>query len=276
MKYWKSGILIFIVVFITFLFLGNSILPQGYSDFFKLGGRVLGYLTSSIALTAAILGLIKKDEIAVWFGRWLKQPQFDNTGTKIYVDELVGKIDAIIIPVSGGPKKTKEQSLNSVKEKKELTEPPNKILIKWIIRKLNPKNIAFLYTKDSVDNALELAKEYQEGRIFYPTIDDMNNKRKLLEDFSNPMASRKMVSEFIQHFIDNGFLPRNKIYVDTTGGTGQMSIGAFLGAEEKKVSSICIHGNKEVEGVDENRLLIIDPEVKEQGIIRFISDHTED
>lgn len=61
-------------------------------------------------------------------------------------------------------------------------------------------------------------------------------------------------------------IPESEVFVDTTGGTVPMSIGAFQAAEERNLSSIYVIGK------DKGK--IKDWKKRQDGIPVYISDHS--
>lgn len=132
---------------------------------------------------------------------------------------LDGKVEAIIIPVS----------------RREQPE--------WIIKYIKPKYVSFIYTNNlgSKNATKELIKEYKDKIQFNLTEEDIDEERFIITDPDNPKYTKIKVKHFIEEYLNKG-IEKHKIFVDTTGGKVPMSIGAFLAAEEKGVSSIYVVG----------------------------------
>lgn len=235
-----SSILVFsltsIAIFALFGLLANEAIPANIMVKLDNAGILLGYLLACFSIGLGTVALLRRQDIGHRLRQWLKKSRFENVG-----EQFDGKVTAIVIPVS------------------HVHQP------EWIIRWLTPKYVAFLYTAfpDSQKAVLELLERFGKDVTFFPNKEMIARSEFMVEDADDPSESKKRTHFFLQHFLELG-VPRDEIFVDTTGGKVPMSIGAFQAAEEVGVSSVYVVGN--VKGI------IKDPKKRVQGSPVFISN----
>ncbi|HSL84469.1 MAG TPA: hypothetical protein VLF66_16980 [Thermoanaerobaculia bacterium] len=221
-------------------------LPQRVIEFIDGAGIVLGYLLSGFAAAAALLS------IPYWrdLSRWVKAQSRSFYGVGENAFPMRGKIEAIVIPVS------------------RYEQPA------WIIRHLQPKEVALLYTETSKSVAVRLADEFGTRAVFRPMREEIARTEMRLDEPYDPLAARALTAAFLRRWKERGISPQGT-FVDTTGGTAPMSIGAFLAAEEAGVSSIYVLGTAAKDEGGE-AIFIADPADPSHGEPRYLSDHTRD
>jgi hypothetical protein len=157
--------------------------------------------------------------------------------------DMADKIEAIILPVSR-------------------TEQPS-----WIIHHLQPERVTLLFSDESRELAHQIEREHANGVIFDPSVAELEARGDRLADAHDLADGKSLTARFIRRFHEELRVPRHRIFVDTTGGTKPMSLGAFQAAEEAGVSSIYVLGCAEGR-------LILDPTDRSQGDPRFMSDQS--
>ncbi len=130
--------------------------------------------------------------------------------------------------------------------------------------------VSLLFTGESSVAAAKLARELDDQAEFDPPWREIEGPAMKVDDMLDPQDSRKLVRRYLERLLDRG-VKHEQIFVDTTGGTAPMSIGAFQAAEEMGISSIYLKG---LMSEGERRGVILDPEDPAQGEPRFMSDHT--
>lgn len=236
----KKNILAFMVIFISVFFILFFLseyfhdLLHGLSEKIHSLTILVEYLKTSIELTLIIIAVKNWKPIYRWI---LGKREFRGTGEEFTFPK--DKVKAIIVPVSR-------------------TEQPE-----WIIRHLEPKYVAFLYTEQKKNHAIKLIKLFSEKIHFVNTLKEIEQGQNILSNPDNPNEAKEIVKKFIERFIAQGIKEEN-IFVDTTGGKVPMSIGAFQAAEEMGVSSIYIVGKG-------NDGTIKEPSLREQGYPIFLS-----
>lgn len=236
----KKNILAFMVIFISVFFILFFLseyfhdLLHGLSEKIHSLTILVEYLKTSIELTLIIIAVKNWKPIYRWI---LGKREFRGTGEEFTFPK--DKVKAIIVPVSR-------------------TEQPE-----WIIRHLEPKYVAFLYTEQKKNHAIKLIKLFSEKIHFVNTLKEIEQGQNMLSNPDNPNEAKEIVKKFIERFIAQGIKEEN-IFVDTTGGKVPMSIGAFQAAEEMGVSSIYIVGKG-------NDGTIKEPSLREQGYPIFLS-----
>lgn len=235
-----TALLIFSAAAVGFWVLGQWI-PSWAVQQADQAGILLGYLLGCLTIALAPLAWIKRQDIR----RWLIRRKFESVGLAFEIPEE--RVKAVVIPVS----------------RREQPE--------WILRWLRPRHVSFLYTVQSRQTAQDLAVQFGGGAeavAFFPDKDAISKGEFQLSDAYDPRESKKTVKLFLQVFLDRLDLRPEEVFVDTTGGTVPMSVGAFQAAEEIGVSSIYVRGA--VGGKIEK------PGRREQGAPIYISDRTRE
>ncbi|WP_141266346.1 hypothetical protein [Thermodesulfovibrio sp. Kuro-1] len=240
----KKNILVFMGIFILvsclLFFLSEYFhdVLYGFSEKIHSLTILVEYLKTSIELTFIFIAVKNWKPIYRWI---LGKREFRGTGDEFTFPK--DKVKAIIIPVS----------------RREQPE--------WIIRHLEPKYVAFLYTGERKKHVIELINLFSDKVHFVHTLKEIEQGKDMLSDPDNPNETKEIVKKFIEGFIAQGIKEEN-IFVDTTGGKVPMSIGAFQAAEEMGVSSIYIVGKG-------NNGNIKEPTLREQGYPIFLSRKNE-
>ena len=221
-------------LFAAFIVIGMY-LPASWIAWLDNAGIVLGYLITSLTVSAAGYGYLKKAAIK----RWFQRPDFEGVGEEF--DLKPEAVRAMVIPVS----------------RREQPE--------WILRHLRPEKVSLLFSAYSRNEAASLARDYAGQIRFYPGLNEMDAgiEEFQVNDPDNPAHAKELTERYIKRFLSEG-LSSSEIFVDTTGGKVPMSIGAFQAAEEQGVSSIYVIGTVE------NK--IKDPRKREHGRPVFLSD----
>lgn len=232
------------VLLLLFL-LAPLLLRPSWIEYVDDAGIVLGYLVSGFAAAVAILSIPLLRELAHWL-RTRDGRSFPGIGDDAFA--MRGQIEGIVIPVS------------------RYEQPA------WILRHLEPEVVAFLYTSWSRDQALRLAEEFGTRAVFSPSREEIERTEMMLDRPHDPVAAKKLVERFLRRFREQG-IPRERTFVDTTGGTAPMSIGAFLAAEETGASSIYVLGTAAKESGGD-AIFIVEPEASSHGEPIYLSDRS--
>ena len=221
-------------LFTAFIIIGVY-LPAAWIAGLDNAGIVLGYLITSLTVSAAGYGYFRKAAIK----RWFQRPDFEGVGKDFEVREE--NVRAMVIPVS----------------RREQPE--------WILRHLKPEAASLLFTRMSRETALLLIRDFEDHVRFHPGMREVEHGESgcFIKDPDNPLETKEAVTRCIRRFIAEGISSAG-IFVDATGGKVPMSIGAFQAAEEQGVSSIYVIGTVE------NK--IKDPKKREHGRPVFLSD----
>ena len=201
-------------------------------------GVVLGYALACFAVAVAPLAWFRRTDIR----RWFRGTNFENTGLPFDVPR--DRFECAVIPVS------------------------NRAQPEWILSFLEPRKVSFLYTDLSREVAVKLADDYSKPPYdirFHPDASAIKKSFKQLDSVDEPEESKRLVSDFLQRFIDEGST-KDQIFVDTTGGKVPMSIGGFQAAEELGISSFYVVGT--------DKGAKINPKSEKSGNPVFISDRT--
>ncbi len=236
-----SSIMLFsltsITMFALFALAANEFIPADIILQLDNAGILLGYLLGCVSIGLGTVALVHRQDIGHRLRHWLRRSRFENVG-----EQFDGRVTAIVIPVS------------------RIQQP------EWIIRWLEPRYVAFLYTRhpDSQKAASELQERFGKHVTFFPNKEMIERNEYRIEEADRPSQTREMTRFFLKHFLELG-VPSHEIFVDTTGGKVPMSIGAFQAAEELSISSIYIVGR--------DNGFINKPERREQGEAIFMSEH---
>lgn len=198
-------LIIFITMLILFLFvyITKPLTCTNYWNDLGNADIVLGYLVTCFTIALGIIAWFRRQDIRSWF----RKRQFINVGLPFDIPK--DKIQAIIAPVSS-----------------------HGIQAQWILECLKPKYASLLYTEQSRNKTLEIIQEYSnKGIQFFPNFEAVQKNESMVDDVFNPQKSKGLTKEFLYHYNNKG-ISLSKIFVDTTGGTVPMSIGAFQAAEE--------------------------------------------
>ncbi|MCB0275206.1 MAG: hypothetical protein KDI06_10355 [Calditrichaeota bacterium] len=232
--------LISLVVTISTLALAIVAAQQGklfYSqDILGRASNLLGLVLGLITVLVSTFAVINRADIRQWF----RGKAFTSAGEPFNIAE--DQIKGIVLPVS------------------RIDQP------EWYLKWYNPELVAFLYTEKSREHALTLLDGYQEKTKFLLNKEQIQRERFQINDPFDFNECRAITKLIIQTMIDEGISP-NHIFVDTTGGTAPMSLGAFQAAEAMGVSSIYVIGNIPVNKIDANK--------RESGKPIFLSDMTK-
>ncbi len=239
-----TGIFLFVAIFVVALILA-SWLPSTWITALDEAGIVLGFLLACAAVVGVALGFWKTAAVRRFLDRWLRPWQFAHAGE--VVKDFERKVDAAVIPV--GTHSTQAE---------------------WIIRHLKPKCVSLLFTPGSREAAAKLAGKLEAAVEFDPSQREIAGTAMLVEDLLDLKEAREMARYYLERFLQRGF-QRERIFVDTTGGTTPMSMGLFQAAEKMRVSSIYVVGRM---SDGERKGMILDPEDPNQAEPRFMSDHT--
>ena len=223
-----------VTVFVFFGFLANRVIPADIILKLDNAGILLGYFLACFSLGVGAVALVRRQDIGHRLRQWLRRSRFESVGA-----QFDGNVTAVVIPVSR-------------------VEQPE-----WIIRWLQPKHVAFLYTAlpDSKKAVLDIEERFPQVK-FFPNKEMVAREEFIIKDADDPSESKERAHFFLEHFLQLG-IPRDEIFVDSTGGKVPMSIGAFQAAEELNVSTIYVVGK------DNGR--ITKPDRREHGDARYIS-----
>lgn len=227
---------------LLFWWLGGALPAETWILGTDNAGILLGYVLACLAAGGGLTGLIYRAQIRSW---WWRNPGRRDSRSGAPLD-MAEKVEAIVLPVSR-------------------TEQPS-----WIIEHLQPKYVALLYSEGSREEAFQIEKRYRDRTTFEPTVAEMESRGLRLTDAHDLRETKLHAEWLIRHFQDRLRVPRHRIFVDTTGGTKPMSLGAFQAAEEAQVSSIYVQG--QVAGP--SGPIILDPASRVDGDPRFMSDWT--
>lgn len=243
-----GGALIFVAVFAGVLVLG-SVIPSSWITALDQAGIILGYLFACAAAATLVVGFWRKPVLRRMLDRWLRRSQFAHAGR--VVEDFERRVDAVVIPLGR-----------------------HAIQAEWIVRNLKPRCVSLLFTAQGREAAEQLAHKLEREVEFIPSSSEIEGGRALvIESLLDPQDTRKLTRYYIEGLIERGF-DRQRIFVDTTGGTAPMSLGVFQAAEQMRVSSIYIMGRmSDAEG---KLGRILDPEDPAQAEPRFMSDHTHE
>ncbi len=234
----------FFLAIATAAVLFSKLFSPGWIDAFDHAGILLSFAWSCLGAAGFLLALIERGSVRRLVRRWVRRREFANAGVRLAI--LEQQVDAMVVPVS----------------RREQPE--------WILRHLQPERVAFLYTEQTQKIAAKLARSFADRVEIYPPVAEIDRGGFWLDDPHNPEDSRRMALHFVDRFKRLG-IHRHRIFVDTTGGTVPMSIGAFQAAEECAVSSIYVVGKGEKGG---RKGLILEPSDAHEGVPQFMSDHT--
>lgn len=240
-----------LVAFIALVFLGVSlggawfIDSDDLRDHLGFASALLSLLATSLTLGVAVVAGLRWRAVL----RWFRSGGF--TGLGQTVEPALENVEALIIPVGS---RGVEQA-------------------EWLIHHLRPEIVGLLYTRDSRQNALGLARRLESTEVTVVTDShDIDRLEGALEDPLDAASSKVQVSRLLGQFRLLG-CPAHHTFVDVTGGTKPMSFGAFQAAEEAGVSTIYLAGRHSPTGRKDEGF-IVEPEKREQGEVKFISDHT--
>lgn len=239
------GVLVFAAVFAGVLALG-AVFRDTWITALDRAGIILGYVFGCFATAGLVVGLWRGPALSRMLDRWLRRHQFVHAGRA--VESFEKRVDAVVIPLG-------RQALQA----------------EWIVRNLKPQCVSLLFTPQGRQPAEQLAKKLESEVEFKPSRREIDGPAMVIEKFLDPQETRKLARHYIERLLERGF-ERRRIFVDTTGGTTPMSLGAFQAAEEMRVSSIYVMGRLSDPECKMGRIL--DPEEPGQGEIRFMSDHT--
>lgn len=220
--------------------LGGFLPPEPWIQRADNAGILLGFVLASIAAGFGIAGLVFKARIRAWWRRTTGRHDA-RVGARL---DIADKVQAIVLPVSH-------------------PETPS-----WIIQHLQPEHVALLFSEGSREKAFQIEREHQGRTVFEPSVAELEQRGLRLADPHDLGDSKHLAQWFIRRFRDELRIPQERIFVDTTGGTKPMSLGAFQAAEESHVSSIYVLGRGEGARIHE-------PTDRDQGDPRFMSDWTE-
>ncbi len=208
-------------------------------------GIILGFGLACFSLAGIAVALLRMEDLRRLIERWLRRKEFENAGRE--VEEFEKRVEAVVIPV--GLQATQAE---------------------WIVRQLRPRCVSLLFTKESRSAAAELAGKLEAEFEFVPPQHEIKGSAMVIDDFLDSQESRDIVRYYLEQFLDRGFR-REGIFVDTTGATAPMSLGAFQAAEELQISSIYVRGLSSEAG---RKGRIVDPQDLPQAVVQFVSDHT--
>jgi len=238
------GIVLFVTVLAGSLAVA-SVTSEEVVTAFDNAGILLGLPLACAAIVGVVLGLWKTSAVRRFLDRWLRPLQFARAGEVVRDFEM--HVDAAVIPVG-----------------------TRSIQAEWIIRHLKPKCVSLLFTPGSRDAAAKLAEKLEAEVKFDPSQREIAGTAMLLEDLLDLKEAREMARYYLDRFLRRGF-QRERIIVDTTGGTTPMSMGLLQAAEEMRISSIYVVGRMS-EG--DQKGWILDAQDPNQAEPRFMSDHT--
>ncbi len=243
---WEKGIGVWVVVFMILSLVIGYFFPESVIRVFDNAGIIMGFV--GMCLTAA-MGLWvwkEKEEVRNFF---LNSPP----DLKNFTDIEVDKVQAMIIPVS----------------RKEQPE--------WILYHLKPNRVKFLYTPKSHAVARELYEKFNSD-VIGRKIDEVPEVRKdnvgreitpgWIKNAFDPEEVYNEVLAMLDQLISDGY-SKDNIFVDTTGGTVPMSIGAFMAAEEMGVSTVYVVATKPNGKIE-------DPQKSEEGRAIYLVKHERD
>ena len=232
------------VVAVVWWFAG--LIPEGpWARHVNNAGNLLGLILACFSVGAAATGLLFKSRVRAWLRRFLGQ-HAARTGALV---EMADQVEAIVVPVS------------------HLQQPS------WIVHHLRPKYVALLFSEGSREVAFQLERDLGGLTSFEPSVAKLEEGGHRLLD-PNDLAECKSRTEWlIRRFRDELRIPSSRIFVDTTGGTKPMSLGAFQAAEEAHVSSIYVQG-RVIPEHGRPVPIIEDPTRREDADPRFMSDWT--
>jgi hypothetical protein len=228
-----------------FWWLGGLIPEEPWIQRADNAGILLGLVLASLAAGGGITGLVYRAQIRTWWRRTFGRRDA-RAGAPL---DIADKVQAIILPVSR-------------------SEQPS-----WIIHHLQPDHVGLLFSETSREQAYQIEREHRDRTIFEPSVAELEYQGRRLDDAHDLRESKHLTEWFIRRFRDELRIPRHRIFVDTTGGTKPMSLGAFQAAEEARVSSIYVQGRAAPPG-STDASLILDPGDREHGDPRFMSDWT--
>lgn len=227
---------------LSFWWLGGLLPAETWILRADYAGILLGYVLACFAAGGGLTGLIYRAQIRAWW--WRTRGRRDSrSGAPL---DMAEKVEAIVLPVSRSAQPS------------------------WIIEHLRPDYVALLYSEVSREEAFQIEKTYRHRTRFEPTVAEMESHGRRLTDAHDLRETKLLAESLIRHLQDGLRVPRHRIFVDTTGGTKPMSLGAFQAAEEAQVSSIYVQG--QVAGP--SGPIIADPTKREDGDPRFMSDWT--
>lgn len=215
MKNFTDGIFIAAIIFFIFaLFFGIGTLPSAHT-LLQLDNAliILGYLVTCASTGLAIAAYIKRQEIQYWLQQ---KNKFIGAGNRFEVSP--DQVDALIIPLSR-------------------EEPPQ-----WLINHLQPTHVGLIYTTaaNSTDTAQRIINNPINSSINFIPI--AFSSEHAIADAFRPNEAKGKTQTLLTALFDMN-IAKNRIFIDTTGGTAPMSIGVFQAAEEAAVSTIYVTGN---------------------------------
>ena len=213
-------------------------------------GILLGFPLACIAAGVGLTGLIYSREIRAWWVRSFARRD-PRTGAPL---KMADQVEAIVLPVSRA-------------------EQPS-----WIIHHLRPRYVALRYSTESREIAFGIEEAFSDrveaGELsFFPEVAEAERLGHRLVDVHDLRESKQLTELFVRHFRDALGISRQRIFIDTTGGTKPMSLGAFQAAEEVRVSSIYVRGRAARPG-SQDAQFILDPTDRAHGDPRYMSDWT--
>jgi|GEM_PF-1687653 len=226
----KEGIGSWMVLILILSIVVGNLLPDDFIKLLDNAGIVMGIIASSLAAAMGLWVWKERESVRNFF---LNNPT-ESDGEKFSEIE-VSKILAMIIPVS------------------RMEQP------EWILYHLRPKRVMFLYTQKSHSDARKIFEKFS-NQIDYPlharspiSIYEVPARLEatgkgggtlgLINNPYNPEEVYNEVKEMLDQLINEGY-SKDNIFVDTTGGTVPMSIGAFMAAEEKGITTLYVVATK--------------------------------
>jgi len=198
-----------------------SHLAKTSQEFLDATSTTLGWLLSLVAIAAAVFSWHQRGEIRRFLRQLFAAKQFHQVGREI--GEIREGPEGMVIPVG-----------------------TNTILLRWILKHIQPQEVALVYTPESALAAEEVVQEFApKGIRFNPSAGEIHRRSGAVNAF-DIVSARDSVRAHLERFERRG-LAKERILVDTTSGTVPMSLGCFQAAEEEDVASIYVlsrHGGR--------------------------------
>jgi hypothetical protein len=140
----------------------------------------------------------------------------------------------------------------------------------WILRHLRPEYVGLLYTEMSKEYAFGLTKDFRKHCKFILSQEEVESSEDIITNPDDPTEIKELTRKYIRQFLAKE-IPKDKMFIDTTGGKVPMSIGVFQAAEEEGISSVYVIGTV---WNPRSGFIIEDPKNLQHGKPIFLSDKT--
>lgn len=240
---WLLGLGLVVGILLATWLLGG-LFSGSWLDGLNRAASLISWVSAAITLAITLIAVLRWQA----FLRWLRRGRV----AEGFWEPVVQDVEALVTPIGT---RGVEQA-------------------EWLLRHLRPKYVALLYSRDSRDQALALARRFENesGVSFVIGSSEIERLAYAVDDPLDAEACKRAATELLRQ-LRRFECPPERTFVDTTGGTKPMSLGAFQAAEEAGASTIYVAGRYSPTGRSDEGF-ITDPREREQGQVRFISNRT--